>query len=453
MPKFSARSLGVNLRWSSYGVFAVVLAMVAAAPPAATAQGVALAWDQVENFQYKILSVSHDSGARRTTVVFSVTDPQTGNSYNILGGVNADEPFRPPATLQVYFSWNAGDGGATELVNTKSGPFVTPRAMSADGFVTGPAPASATSVNALTSAGSCSALGSPCALLPTAYWVGLTLPTTAADYGRIGIGGHPSIQAGYDPVKHAPIFASIPVTSVYEDYPIRSTSPTSPPATARRKVVDFSKCKVCHDNGRHGDTLVVPRLSLHGANRNEEPQVCVMCHNPNQTDAAYRTSGAEESVDFKRLIHGIHAGGFREKPLVIIGRNGSVNDFSHVRFPARLSNCLNCHIDVNRQGTFELPLASKLGSTIVTGSVLNVVGASYGQIDSNPADDLKISPIAATCSACHDKAEVRRHMIQKGASFGVVQSSLENKEQCFTCHGPGTIRDVRRQHEISSSSR
>ena len=47
---------------------------------------------------------------------------------------------------------------------------------------------------------------------------------------------------------------------------------------------------------------------------------------------------AEESIDFKRMVHGIHAGqadkgGFRTKGLVVYGFGGSVNDFSEVRYP------------------------------------------------------------------------------------------------------------------------
>jgi OmcA/MtrC family decaheme c-type cytochrome len=173
-----------------------------------------------------------------------------------------------------------------------------------------------------------------------------------------------------------------------------------------------------------------------------------MCHNPNNTDAAYRTSGAEESIDFKRMIHGIHAGRMRKNPLIVIGRNGSVNDYSHVRFPAELRNCVKCHIDVNRKGTFELPLVTKLGSTVSTGSFLG-----SNQIDINPANDLKISPIAATCSGCHDDSETKQHMIQMGAMFGVAQSVLEGKEQCVNCHGPGKFRDVRKEHDIASAAR
>jgi hypothetical protein len=36
----------------------------------------------------------------------------------------------------------------------------------------------------------------------------------------------------------------------------------------------------------------------------------------------------EEAIDFKRLVHMIHSGADLEKPLVVYGFNGSVNDFS-----------------------------------------------------------------------------------------------------------------------------
>lgn len=427
---------------------AVLAVLCAIGPQSATGQEAALAWDQVQYFSYNILNVSYDSATRAVTVIFAVTNPRAGNApYDILGPAVAT-PFKSPATLRVDVAWNAGSWGTAELVNTKDVLTWLPRSISTTpptvGVVMGSAPASAVAINALTSAKRCTDPGTPCAFVANArltYWVKSTLPAVASGAGRVGIEGHPSIQIGFDPL--APVYTSIPVKSVYQDFQITGG------AVARRQVVEINKCMVCHDNRRHGETIV-PRLSLHGANRNEETGVCVMCHNPNQTDAAYRTWGAEESVDFKRMIHGIHAGGMRRNPLIIVGRNGSLNDYSHVRFPASLKNCVNCHIDNNRRGTFELPMATVLGSTIKTQSVL--YNPLPGQIDVNPADDLRISPIAATCSGCHDDRETRQHMIQMGASFGVVQSVLAGKEQCVNCHGPGRSRDVRKEHGLLSSS-
>lgn len=430
----------------SVALFSVTQAMLG--------QEVPLAWDQVPNYQYNLLQITQAppdvDGTRLYTVIFSVTNPSKtlDAPYDLLPPSVA-QTFKSPATLRIDFAWNSGVWGTLELLNTKDAPLLPVARSVVNGVVTGTGPASALAVNALTSSKRCSDATAPpgCAQFsnsPVIFWVTAKIPAGATGGVRVGMEGHPSIRTGTDPVTHAAIFASIPVTSVFRDVPVGTSTNFE-----RRKIVEFAKCQGCHDGRRHGD-VVVPRLSLHGANRNEEPGVCVMCHNPNQTDAAYRTSGVEESVDFKRLIHGIHAGGMRRNPLIIIGRNGSVNNFSHVRFPAELKNCLKCHIEVNGKGTFELPSTSILGSAIQTQSVLNVLP---GQIDVDPENDLRISPIAATCSACHDDSETRRHMVRMGASFGVVQSVLADKEQCLTCHGPGKSRDVRKEHGLKSEER
>lgn len=430
------------------GRMALLLLAGALAPGGAWAQEAPLLWDAVKDFRYNILSASYDGGTRTVTVVFTVTNPQAGNAaYNVLSGA---PPFKSPATLRVNVSWNSGSWGATELLNTGSDPG-TAGLLSINRVWMNTTPASPGGVgtanpnvvNAMTKAKACTAAGSPCAGYPNAgltFWVQSVLPAQAVGAGRVAVEGHPSLVTGVD-AAGLPVYGSVPVKSVYRDFQITAG------AAARRQVVEFGKCWGCHDGGKHGD-VVVPRLSLHGANRNEEPGLCVMCHNQNMTDAAYRSSGAEESIDFKRMVHGIHAGGFRKTPLKIVGFRGTVLDFSTVRFPGKLRNCVTCHIDSNGKGTFELPIASKLGSTVVSSSQLSPLP---GYVDVNPANDLRISPTAATCSACHDSKEVREHMTRTGgASFGVAQSVLENKERCVTCHGPGKEKSVRKAHEISS---
>ena len=123
----------------------------------------------------------------------------------------------------------------------------------------------------------------------------------------------------------------------------------------------------CH---RSDGTGAAPQLTLHGNNRTEEPQVCIVCHNPNNTDIPFRQGTdpkalvgryayPEQSIDFKTLVHGIHASttGFREKPLVVIAFNHTVFDASALdKSPGELTNCVTCHIDNRRKGTFELPL-------------------------------------------------------------------------------------------------
>ncbi len=351
------------------------------------------------SYRYNIILVSNTAPGDFPVVTFEVTDPSRGNwRYDI----HSDLPFNQGALsrLAVIIGWDTRDYN-----NTGSG--------SSSGA------AYPISINALTAS-----MVNPdltfTVVSPT------PVPDDARGTGTVGIEGHPAGDADGDGVFET----AVPVRSAFRHFPI-----TDPPdqLVPRRQVVDIGKCNRCHGS-----------LSLHGNNRTDEIQVCVVCHNPNQTDITYRTSGAEESVDFKRMIHGIHAGGMRRNPLIIIGFRGSVNDFSGVRFPAKLSNCLNCHAD----RTFELPLGGNvLASTIQTGSSL-----IPKVIDVDPANDLNITPTAAVCSACHDGREARRHMVERGgARFAVTQGDIDAglvRERCVRCHGPGEDKDVRRVHEI-----
>jgi len=145
------------------------------------------------------------------------------------------------------------------------------------------------------------------------------------------------------------------------------------------------------------------------------------------------------------MIHAIHGTKRRQTPFVVIGRGGSVNDFSFVRFPAEPSNCLACHID----GTFFLPLRSGVQATTVA------TGSTYGPpkvVDNDPANDRNITPTAAVCSSCHDSAENRAHMTRTGgASFSTTQGAVDSgavRERCAACHGVGRDKDVNKVHSI-----
>ena len=89
----------------------------------------------------------------------------------------------------------------------------------------------------------------------------------------------------------------------------------------------------------------------------------------------------EESIDFKRMVHGIHAAAVRENKLQIVGFGGfsvHVYDEEEVQFPGDLSNCTACHTSDG----FTLPLPSGvLGTTIDTGSN-----------HASPVDDTVITP-------------------------------------------------------------
>ncbi|OGA41279.1 MAG: hypothetical protein A3G24_09965 [Betaproteobacteria bacterium RIFCSPLOWO2_12_FULL_62_13] len=362
-------------------------------------------------FKLNIISATPTTPGSFPVITFSVTDPTNGDRpYDI----KTDAPFTAggASTLNVRLGWSAS--GIADIGNDGSGQnFGQP-----------------VSINLLNNA----------AVVPgaTAGTFTVTSPVAipAAQTGtlRVMMDGHPAGD-----VTTSGTFADrLAVKSVFKDFAITGT------AAARRVVVDIAKCDVCHDV-----------RSVHGNNRTDEPGVCVVCHNPNATDKARRpaTGGVdgkpEESIDFKTMIHGIHAGevsngGKREKGLVVYGFGGSVHDFSKVVFPGKLNNCTACHSSTSYQltGVWASPTANGiLGSTISTGAST-----------SDPLDNLRITPIAAVCSSCHDNAVAKVHMQDafNNANFSATQATINTAppEGCSFCHGPGSVLDVKVVHGV-----
>ena len=429
----------------------------------------AQAWDAVKYLQYNIenVTVAPDvvaPGGYKVRVIFSVTDPINGGAaWNIK---TAGGPFQPLAPATASLTLDIGWDSSSDFANTGSD---SPALNAVLSTPPGQASAMVVQVRNLHTTGSrpcsgpadCPGIGD----FTNRYWVEKVVTPVpfgkaAVTHGRVAIEGRPVCNV--PAICVAAPNAIIPVTSATADFAFQPVDPRAAIVpNPRRQVVDIAKCKGCHDGRQHGDT-VVPMLSLHGGNRNQNLNLCVMCHNANQTDVPYRyfaadprISGPETAVDFKTMVHSIHAGGFRETPFVVIGRSSSINDYGDVRFPSTLRNCLNCHVENGGKGSYELPLkASVLGTTTATGSVYNVPAGAMRSIDVNPANDVKTSPTAAVCSSCHDKAEARSHMTRRGgASFSTTQSAIGTRvvERCASCHGPGKDKDVKKVHEVGRS--
>jgi OmcA/MtrC family decaheme c-type cytochrome len=376
-----------------------------------------------DRFKFTIVDATPTTAGSTPTITFKIEKDGAG-----LANFKSDPAFSAGAnsTLNIRIAWST-----KEIGNTGAGSYGQPATIN---LLTD------TSVTAGGTAG-------------TYTVTGTTIPVGTTGTLRVYIDGHP---AG-DVTTAGSFTDRLPTTSVFKDFPVTDAS-----AVARRVVVDVAKCDKCHD-----------RLSLHGGNRNDQPGVCVNCHNPNATDRGRRTGvgvdgKTEESIDFKRMIHAIHAArkddpattaveghGFRNAGIVVYGFGGSVNDFSHVRFPGLLNDCTACHTTTTATsgiGTYELtgvwdPTSSSysnlLGSTIDTGALA-----------ADASDDLKISPTAAVCSSCHDGANARLHMRGAGGQFGVTQAAITaaatsgNGESCAICHGPGKTLDLKTVHGI-----
>jgi len=400
-----------------------------------------------KKFQYEILEIcgtavdSNPVCAPSTigpVVKFRVIDPTGGthafnNAYDVRSSGSDPEFTNGAASLNVLMAWNTIDytnvGGS------------------------GTRPSRANSANARTTATS-NGDGTFNIVLPD-------VPAVATGSGVVAIEGHPAVtgkSGTFSDAERAPVKAQVAYFGI-----------TDPTPVARRSIINITtKCDRCHDV-----------LSVHGNNRSDEAQLCVMCHNPSDTDYAQRPKDAnglltggidgknEESIDFKRLIHGIHAAskqnydgtlahGFREKGLVIYGFGGSINDFSHVRFPGVLSYCETCHLpdtyklmDRSAVGgaNWEMPAQSGIQGSTISSIPLAVDAATVTSGLADQTDDLKISPTAAVCAACHDGLLPQIHMTLNGALFGATQSTLEsNYETCAICHGPGRIASIEYVH-------
>ncbi len=181
--------------------------------------------------------------------------------------------------------------------------------------------------------------------------------------------------------------------------------------TPRRTVVSINNCNQCH-----------VKLSLHGENRNQI-EMCVLCHNPNDTDAALRSSAMvaadktapAQGVNFAYMVHRIHTGVSlvsQGATYTIVGFGGSHNDFTGVLFPAMsptgsapyTQSCYLCHVN---------------GSEAVFPIGLNPV--------TNPS--ALVSPVGATtsaCTGCHATTADMAHALENtNAQFG---------ETCNVCH-------------------
>lgn len=156
--------------------------------------------------------------------------------------------------------------------------------------------------------------------------------------------------------------------------------------TVTRDVIKTATCNKCHAS-----------LGLHGGSR-KSMELCVMCHYTNVIDP-----DTGNSVAMDVMTHKIHAG--HELPSVaaggsykIIGFNQSVNDYSHVGFPADgLSrNCQMCH-------------ESGMGAAQENAWLTN--------------------PNRLACGSCHDNVN-----FATGANH--VNLPQFNDNQCKNCHIP-----------------
>jgi OmcA/MtrC family decaheme c-type cytochrome len=190
----------------------------------------------------------------------------------------------------------------------------------------------------------------------------------------------------------------------------------------RRTVVAQAKCDGCH-----------LFLEVHGNLRNAVTY-CPICHNPSNSDAVTRATATNpadkaapaQGINFALMVHSIHTGtklADAGLSFVIVGRGGSHNDFSDVRYPAFLNgspgdtaNCSMCHVN-NSEAV--LPVGK------------NPIYDPAGLLSPAPAT-------TSACTACHfDTATMAHAVINTDPKFG---------ESCTVCHAAGAAFDVIAEH-------
>src|SRR5574340_1290052 len=249
-----------------------------------------------ENEAQKILpvitSVTNSAPGQNPVVKFAITNPTVSPATNY--DIATSPYFTQPggaSTLTVLIGFsnadigNAGDGlayGQPININLLSLPTGATLVKEADGSYT------------LTSS--------------------VPVPATATGSGTVAIQGPPGFV---DPSSGDTL--RLPMQNASMAFAITDTT-----ATARRKVVDIARCNACH-----------AVLSLHGNNRTGDIGTCVICHNTNATDGSRRPAGgavgvdgkAEESIDFKYMVHAIH-GTALNSGITVYGFGGSVDSFA-----------------------------------------------------------------------------------------------------------------------------
>lgn len=377
-------------------------------------------------YKYTILSVTNTQPGRMPEVTFSVTNPEDDDRPYDLKTDPAFTAGGGAARVYIDFAWDTNDYGN-------------------DG--SGSNPGQPISVNVLSSAAVDNGDGTYTLFSPT------PIPYGTTGSGGVALEGHPA--GDYD--GDGNYTDRVPVTSVVQYFPI-----TDATAQPRRVVADLAGCQNCHGQN--------DGLSLHGSNRTDNVQLCVMCHNPNATDISQRpidpdgmpngvntaaADGLEQApINFSYMIHSIHGAEVHGSDYVIYGFGGSVNNFSGVLYPGVLANCTQCHA-----GDSYVPPLNEglLGTTVDTHAT--VVSNGSGGKTFTPPDALadsaafsRISPTASACSACHNDSASRAHMEQNGGSFSIIQAAIggtgATTEACAVCHKSGAIADVKFVHGI-----
>ena len=267
-------------------------------------------------------------------------------------------------------------------------------------------------------------------------------PAGIFDYTTAGIAAIPVDATGSYSVGFEGYLQAVGGPRYAAASPVRAFAVTDVVPVERRQVVDSARCDGCHFD-----------LAAHGGGR-KGARYCVLCHNPSNAndERAAQLEGATilvESVDFKVMIHKIHAGEDLSQAYFVGGfpapsaldPDGTPIDFGEVRYPRDRTDCAACHDG----DTFTLPLAAGvLSSRREERTCVEDSSTDLNDFCEAPnwslSEVVSIPPATAVCTSCHDAPSVAAH--------AEVMTTASGQESCATCHGPGSSLDVSVVHSL-----
>jgi OmcA/MtrC family decaheme c-type cytochrome len=193
------------------------------------------------------------------------------------------------------------------------------------------------------------------------------------------------------------------------------------PANAEREfAVDSDNCNACHK-----------QLQFHGANRNENVEMCLNCHNADLADG-------DEGFALGYMIHSIHSS----------STTFAGGEFEFVTYPQSIGNCETCHTP---------------GSYNAARAAARAVSKGAGVLEDVWTDDPATTPTATACGTCHTSVAARGHFESQAGQVddlkctivgavcgdvdGATGSGLPNgQEACAVCHGAGSEFETAKYH-------